>query len=244
MLLWVWMSGTKSFGQQFNYAPNSIYYCQLQGRYDSSLGAGLRRGSDTNGTEWQLAFSPVKHGAVMLNYFDGHHKAIRKQQEEGSSSQSAEIGLGAYETLAHGTASLFIGYGQGSIFSNYSLSRSVALDLQRWFIQPAMIFRNHNFEWGLALRFNRLVYSHAEVDFSISESDLQPLQAIEAQSPFFIPEFGLHAGIVFKPCTLTIDMTSLFYDTNTFNFERLNSAFLLTVDLGFFYQRKKEPKAQ
>ena len=235
---------TRSFSQHYNYAPNSIHYCLLQKKYDGSLSGGFGRGGDANSLEWQGAYSPLEHGAIMVNYFNALRKTVKKQREEGTSSQFAEVGIGAYESAARGTGSLFVGYGQGSIFSNYNLNRTVSFDLQRWFIQPALVFQGHNFEWGLALRFNHLVYSHAEVDFSISESDLRAVQAIEAESPFFVPEFGLHAGMVFHSCTFSLNLTSLFYDVDTFNFARSNNTFLLTVDLDALYHRSKKPKVQ
>ncbi len=235
---------TRSFSQQYNYAPNAIHFCVLEKKHDSSLSGGFGRGGDVNSLELQAACSPVEHGAVMVNYFNARRKAVKTQQAEGTSSQFAEIGIGAYESAARGTGSLFIGYGQGSIFSNYHLNRTVCFDLKRWFIQPALVFQSHNFEWGLALRFTHLIYAHAEVDFSITESDLRSVQAIESDSPFFVPEFGVHAGIVFRPCTFSLNLTNLFYDVNTYNFARINNTFLLTVDLGTIYQKKKKPNVQ
>ena len=109
--------------QHCTYAPNSISFCQLQKKYDSSLGGGIGRTLNSRSIELQAAFSPIKHGAVMVNYFDARRKGVTKQQETDSSSQFAEIGIGAYEATAHGTASIFVGFGQGSVFNNYSFNR-------------------------------------------------------------------------------------------------------------------------
>ena len=230
-----------SFGQHATYAPNSIHFCQLQKKYAATLSGGIGRGNSFSSMEWQAAFSPIRHGAIMINYFDAHRKAVLRQEEEGSSSGFGEIGVGAYETTALGTASLFVGFGLGSVFNNYTFDRAASFDLQRWFIQPSIVRHSKNFEWGVALRFTRLVYSHGIVDYSIAETDLRAVRAIEAKSPFFIPELGLHAGMTFSPFTLSLNLTNVFYAASTYNFERVNSSFLLSLDLGSLYKRK-QPK--
>ena len=229
--------------QFYTYAPNAMQFCQLQKKYDSSLGGGFGRTLRSRSIELQAAFSPIRHGAVMVNYFDARRGAVTRQQEVGSSSHFAEFGIGAYEATAHGTASLFVGYGQGAIFNNYPLNRIASFDFRRWFIQPNIVYQRNRFECGIALRFNRLVYHHAEIDYSINTNDLQRVQAIESRSPFFLPELGLHAGIVFSPCTIMLNVTSLFYGGASFNFERLNHTLLLTLDLDSIYRRKKKPAA-
>ena len=239
-LLFLLPWATSSFAQHANYAPNSIHFCQLQKKYAVTLGGGFGRGSSFASTEWQAAFSPVEHGAIMINYFDAHRSPVQRKEEEGTSSRFGEIGIGAYETTAIGTASIFVGYGQGSIFNNYVLNRAASFNMSRWFIQPAIVRHSSNFEWGIALRFNRLIYSDGEVDYSIADYDLRAVQAIEARSPFFIPELGLHVGLTFSPCTFSMNLTSVFYAANRYNFDRINSSFLLTLDIGRFYQKKQK----
>lgn len=229
--------------QYFNYAPNAIQFCQLKDKYDSSLGVGYGRTLSSRSLEMQVAFSPLRHGAVMVNYMDARRKAVTRQQDIGTSSQFAEIGIGAYESTVHGTASVFVGYGQGTIFTNYQLNRTVSFDFRRWFIQPALVYRRNLFEYGVALRVNHLVYYHAEIDYSISSDELQRIQAIESKTPIFLPELGLHAGIVLAPCTFMLNITNLFYDVSSFNFERMSHTFLLSFNLGSMYKRKKQPNA-
>ncbi len=230
--------------QQFNYAPNAIHFCQVRQKYDSSLGLGYSFGINSRGADWQLAFSPVKNVALMMNYLDASSKQVKKQLIEGSSSRFAEIGVGAYESAGRGVASLFIGYGQGSIFSNYVQRYKASFDLHRWFIQPAMVFESKNFAGGLALRFTRLAYAKAEVDYSLPPEDLRSIQAIEAKSPIFIPEFGMHTAIKAGHCQFSLNVTSLFYDANTYNFQRLTTTLMLTVDVGATYQKEQAPGVQ
>ncbi len=237
------LGAAKNVAQNFNYAPNSIHFCQLQNKYAATLSVGLGQGNNFISREWQAAFSPIEHGAIMINYFDEHKKAVLEREEEGGSSGFGEIGIGAYEHTESGTASIFVGFGKGSIFNNYVLKRATSFDFQRWFVQPTILRYNKNFEWGVALRFNYLAYSHGEVDYSISDYDLRAVKALAAKSPFFLPELGLHAGLNFSLFTGSINLTSLFYAAYTFNFEKVNSSLMFTFNVGKLYQKKKsQPK--
>lgn len=231
---------TNMFAQHYSYAPNSIYFCQLQKKYAATLSGSLSRGNAFSGRELQAAFSPIKHGAILINYLDAQRNAVRRQEDEGTSSRFAEIGIGAYETTNLGTVSIFAGFGKGSIFSNYMLNRVASFDLERWFIQPSILRRSKNFEWGVALRFNRLIYSNGSVDYSIDDYDLRAVRALEERSPFFIPELGLHAGLSFSLFTFSVNLTNVFYAANTYNFERINSSLMLTFDVGNVGKKKKD----
>lgn len=230
---------TNIFAQHYNYAPNSIHFCQLQKKYAATLSGSLSLGNALSGKEVQVAFSPIKHGAILINYFDAQHNAIRRQEDEGTSSRFGEIGIGAYETTDRGTASIFAGVGKGSLFSNYTLNRTASFDLERWFIQPTILRRSRNFEWGVALRFNHLIYSQGKVDYSIDDYDLRAVRALEERSPFFIPELGLHAGLSFSLFTFSVNLTNVFYAANTYNFERINSSLMVTFDVGNIGRKKR-----
>ena len=230
---------TNLSAQYYNYAPNSIYFCQLQKKYAATLSGSLSRGNDFSGKELQVAFSPIKHAAILINYFDAQRDAVRRQEDEGTSSRFGELGVGVYETTDLGTVSIFAGVGKGSVFSNYTLDRAASFDLERWFIQPSILRRNKNFEWGVALRFNRLIYSQGKVDYSIDDYDLRAVRALEERAPFFIPELGLRAGLSFSLFTFSVNLTNVFYTTRTYNFERVNSNLMLTFDVGKIGQKKK-----
>ncbi len=230
---------TNILAQHYNYAPNSIHFCQLQKKYAATLSGSLSRGNAFSGRELQAAFSPIKHGAILINYLDAQRNAVRRQEDEGTSSRFAEIGIGAYETTDLGTVSIFAGFGKGSIFSNYIYNHAASFDMERWFVQPTILRRNKGFEWGIALRFNRLIYSRGRVDYSIEEDDLRAVRALAERSPFFIPELGLHAGLSFSLFTFSVNLTNVFYAARTYNFERVNSSLMLTFDVGNIGQKKK-----
>jgi len=239
------ISARPLLSQQYNYAPNSIHYCQLTKKYDSRLSAGIAvRFNRIGGNEFQGSFAATNHLAVMINYMDATHKNVSRQQQPGTSSRFGEVGIGFYESAQRGKASVFAGYGRGNIFNNYYLNRTASFDFQRWFLQPAIIFGDQDFEWGVALRFTHLLYSSAQVDYGIPESDLRTIKAIDAKAPFFLPEFGLHAAMNFRRGSFILNLTSLFYDARPYNFRRINPTMLFCLDLGTFYQQKKKKAGQ
>jgi hypothetical protein len=77
-----------------------------------------------------------------------------------------------------------------------------------------------------------LNYSKGSVSFSINPSDLSYIQNIEAKNPLLLPELGVQAGIVFKPMYLGLSISSIFPDTNQWDFTRLNAALMLSTTIG------------
>ena len=244
LALTVCLFSRAGFAQQYNYAPNSIHYAHLKNKYDSSIGLGLSKSFNMRAIEIQAAFSPVEHGAVMVNYLGAGRDDVKNQLSKGSSSHFLEFGMGAYEATGRGIASLIVGYGQGSIFNKYENQHRASFHLRRWFIQPSLLFQGRNFECGLALRFNRLVYAGAKVDYAIDQNNLNKIKAIDAKSPFFLPEFGVHMAVVIHAVSVGLNFTSLFFDADSYNFIHLNTDLMLTVNLESFYQHSMKPKVQ
>ncbi|MBN8678881.1 MAG: hypothetical protein J0M29_11700 [Chitinophagales bacterium] len=218
---------TEANGQNFNYAPNSLNIPAIKKRGDLSVGAAW--GHALNSADVQLAYSPFKHLLVTANYFGIHKKSVRKQTDTGTDYYFGEIAAGVYETHKRGTASILAGYGGGRIFSNFELNNSSELNLQRWFIQPGYAYKSDFFQAAVGIRFSRLNYAKGSVSFSIDQVNLRYIQNIEEKNPILLPELGIQAGIVFKPMYLGLAVSSIFPDTNLWDFARLNAALVLST---------------
>ncbi len=226
--------------QYYNYAPNTLNIPCLTKKGDATLGIGLGRGNQFRALELQGVYSPVPHLAVMANYFGARKKAVRTFAEQGTDAYLWELAIGAYEQFSKGSASFFAGYGAGSLFSNYkpaSRDFNSRLAIRRWFLQPGLAYKSPYFHAGLALRLSRLSYTHGDVAYNIEPPYLAYIQAVEKETPLFLPELGIQAGIRLKPITLSVNLTSIFPDTDSFNFTRLNMNLTLSVDFGL---RKKQ----
>ncbi|MBC7773907.1 MAG: hypothetical protein H7246_00605 [Phycisphaerae bacterium] len=223
-------SGGKS--QTYNYALNSLNIPCLTQKGDASLGIGWSRGIAFQALELRGAYSPMPHLAIMANYFGAREKSVRQKLENGTDFYLWEAAVGAYEKMPRGSASLFAGFGSGSLFSNYGLDRTAAFDIQRFFLQPGLSYRSNHFQAGLALRLSRLFYSHGVISYAIEPADIQYIQNVEKNSPIFLPELGMQAGIRLKPVTINLSISSIFPSTSDWNFIRLNSSLSVMVDFG------------
>ena len=229
--------------QYYNYAPNTLNIPCFAQKGDAGITIGWGRGDAFQALELQGVYSPLPHLAVMANYFSARISAVRTFADQGTDSYFWEAGLGAYEQMPKGSASLFAGYGAGSLFSNYQPGANdlnSTLGLRRWFLQPGLAYRSNFFQAALALRLSRLDYSRGEVSFSIESPYLDYIRNVENDAPFFLPELGLQAGIRIKPITVSLSITSVFPNTDNLNFARLNAN--LSVGIGFSTGRKKGDK--
>ncbi len=233
----------ETFGQEhYYYTPNTVNIPVLFQKKDGSAGVGMGWGSDYLALEVQGVYSPVKYGAIMLNYFDTGSKGVRQDEELGTSFRFLEIGLGAYRALERGSASIFAGLGQGSLYNYYGAENYSQFTLRRYFVQPAVAYSDKYFHCGLALRLSRLSYPKGESSFDIDENELASIRKIEEESPFFLPELGISGGIRFPPCVFSVNLTSVFPDAEGLNFARFNSNVTLTFDFGEMKKMKKGGK--
>ncbi len=229
LLLYCWICTSLS-GQNYNYAPNSLNIPTIRKRGEVSMGLGY--GHATNSLDVQLAYSPFKQVLILGNYFHARNKEVRQQTMNGTDYYFGEAAIGFYETYKKGVGSITAGWGNGNLFSNYEMNNSAELSIQRWFVQPGFAYQSEFFHAAVALRFSRLNYTKANVSFSINPSDLAHIQNIEAKNPILLPELGIQAGIVFKPVYLGLSISSIFPDTNLWDFTRLNAALMLSTTFG------------
>jgi len=228
-------------GQTYNYVPNALHIPFLTKKQDASLGIGWGRGNNFSAVELQAAYSPLPHVAIMANYFGALDKNVRKRLENGTNFAFGEAAVGVYEHFPKGAASLFAGYGAGKLYSHYGFERTADFNLNRWFIQPGLSYQSDYFFAGLALRLSYLDYSRGIVSFSIEEQDLRYIQNIEKEGPMFLPEIGLQCGLNIKPAIIGIRLASIFPNTDSWNFSRLNIGVSIAVSIQS--GSKKEPAA-
>lgn len=226
--------------QHFYYAPNAAHIPTLADRNDASLSIGVGRGSGYRALETQVAYSPIRHVGIMFNYLGAGSKDVEKQVEVGGLQRFAEGGVGMYQHAEKGTASLFVGYGQGYVHNYYGQERYSRFQITRMFVQPSLMYHDKYFRGGLAFRFNHLIYTEGETAFNIEEQELQAIRTIEERSPFFLPELGVQVGMEFSPFSLNLSLTNIFPKTYNMNFARFNSHFSLTFNLGKAVSKKKK----
>jgi hypothetical protein len=176
----------------------------------------------------------------MVNYFMTGGGDIRKNVEQGTRFTFGEVGLGAYSSLERGSASIFAGMGEGQLYNHYGAGNFSNFHIRRWFVQPALAYRDRFFQGGLALRLSRLIYTNGETSFDIDEDDLAAIRKIEEQTPLFLPELGLSASVGFSPFVLSVSLTSVFPDVEGFNFSRFNTNLMLSLDFGQLARRQKK----
>lgn len=221
--------GIKS--QTYNYVPNALHIPFLAKKQDAALGIGWGRGDVFSAVELQAVYSPLPNLAVMANYFGALDKNVRKRLESGTSYAFWEAAAGVYEHFPKGAASLFAGYGAGNLYSHYGLDRTADFNLNRWFVQPGLSYQNEHFYAGLALRLSYLDYRRGIISYSIVEQDLQYIQNIEKDGPMFLPEIGMQGGIHLSPVIIGIRLASIFPNTNSWDFSRLNIGVSLAVNI-------------
>ncbi|MBV6442142.1 MAG: hypothetical protein DYG98_01640 [Haliscomenobacteraceae bacterium CHB4] len=225
--------------QHYYYTPNSIHIPVLKEKGDAAAGIGMGWGNDYFAPEGQVVYSPVQHGAVMVNGFLAGNPGVRDDTEIGASFRFVELGVGAYQALERGSASVFAGVGQGNLYNYYGNDNFSSFRVRRYFVQPGLMYEDKYFRCGLALRLTRISYPKGESSFDINENELAAIRKIEEDAPFFMPELGLSGGIEITPCVLSVNITSVFPDAPGLNFSRFNMNLTLSFDFGKMKKMKK-----
>ncbi len=230
---WILPSSVYSQYGQYNYAPNTINIPSIRKAGDASFSVMTGIGENFRALELQAVYSPVRHLGIMVNYFGAPKPSVRNLERTGTNFFLVEAGIGAYEKYKKGTASLFVGYGGGDLYSYYGVEdHTASFKLQRLFIQSGFSYQDNRFYSGVAIRCAYLRYRSAEVNYNLDETYLRHILNIEKDGPLFLPELGLQGGLFFKPFRVGISLTSIFPETADWDFVRLNAAVVLSVHLG------------
>lgn len=228
--------------QHYHYVPNALNIPNLSKKNDLEVMLGWSRGLNFQALELQGTYSIHRHIALVANYFGARNKRVQRETEVGTDYFFWEAGVGAFEPLPKGAASLFAGYGNGDLLNNYGPLLNAKLKLQRWFIQPGLNYQSEHFRAALALRLSRLNYRRGVVAFSIEPGDLQYIQNIEAEAPLFLPEIGLQAGLVVRFITVNFGVVAIFPGTDRYNFARVGTTMSLVADFGAMKKGKATKK--
>ncbi|MDO8366125.1 MAG: hypothetical protein Q7T20_04945 [Saprospiraceae bacterium] len=197
---------------QYHYSPNFV-----QTPYGVKKGSGQVNASvggspvALNG-DFHASYSPIKHGTVMLNYFRTRSSFEDTNFFTGptythtSKGYLLEAAAGGYMPIAFGTGAMYVGWGQGKMRNDYGIERIADLRLQRFFVQPTFTFKNDWFRLGMGLRLVRLNFPSGSIDYRIEPADIEIIQRLERESPFWFPEFGGNIGVHFKPFTISASL--------------------------------------
>lgn len=226
-------------GQHFYYTPNTVAIPVLVQKQDFGVSAGTAWGNGYDALELQGVYSPISHGAIMLNGFMSRSNEVRSNRKEGAGYRFFELGIGAYHALERGSASIFAGVGQGNLYNYYGNDNFSDFRVRRYFVQPGLAYEDAYFRCGLALRFSRLSYPKGQSSFDIDAQELDAIRKIEEDSPFFLPELGLNGGIVLSPFVLAVNLSTVFPDVPGLNFSRFNMSLMLTFELGKVERKQK-----
>jgi hypothetical protein len=153
-----------------------------------------------------------------------------------------ELAVGAYQALERGSASVFAGVGQGRLYNSYMGDNFSRFTVRRYFVQPALAYRDKSVQMGVALRLSRLSYPKGESSFDIEQNELDAIRKIEKEAPFFVPELGLSGGIAFSPFAVLLNITSVFPEMAGLHFSRFNGNLMLTFDFGEATKKYKAGK--
>jgi len=223
---------------QHHYSPNFIHTPYIEQKGDGMVTAAASGFTTGINGDFHASYSPSQNISVMLNYF-----RVKSSYEEvnffGSPNyretlrgQLLEGAIGAYKSVSFGTGALYAGWGLGQMQNDYGLERLADLRLRRFFIQPTFTFKNNWLRLGMAMRLVRLHYPKADVDFRIDQSDIEILQRLEQNSPFWLPEIGGTLGVHFKPVVVSVhSVLVLSPDAYRYNFDRTNLGVGLSLEL-------------
>ena len=188
----------------YYYAPNSLQTPFLQNRHDTRLSFGAVSGDEFSGLEAHAVYSPVKYGAVMVNYFRVHSSKTSDTEADWGKGHLAEMARGAYYPLGkHISFSFFTGLGKGRVLNSYESGTS-DMRFRRLFLQPSISFQYKMVRAGLSWRMVRLEYVQGYIDYGIGEPHLGTIARIERNSPLWMPEAGFNFGFGTRPLWLNL----------------------------------------
>ena len=199
VLVWIGLLLGSSCSHYY-YAPNTLQTPFLQQQHDSRVSVGVITGDELSGFELHGAYSPLKYGAIMVNYFDVRSdESNTGTPDEWGKGHQLEFALGGYYPIGKYTSlSLFGGWGTGRALNSFGPNVLADLRFQKRFLQPTFTVQGKWFRFGTALRFNQLEYKRGDIDFEIDQNELATIQNIEQASPIYIPETGFSVGFGHK----------------------------------------------
>ncbi len=224
----------------YYYAPNTVQTPILQQRHDAEVSLGVARGQNLQGYELQGVYSPVKHGAVMFNYFQAQGRNRDSGGFNWGKGRLTEFGLGGYLPTKKGSAALFAGWGQGFVENHYLDEGNSILHFDRIFFQPTIATQGKFFRFGAGLRIVQVRFGKGQITHLSDTRELYNLQQIEVRSPLVFPEIALNGGLWIGPMTMGISATLVNSNRATIqNFSKSNISFRTTIALQSLWRKPK-----
>jgi len=230
---------------QYHYSPNFVQTPYLDKKGDAIITASVSGSPISINGDFHVSYSPIKHGTVMLNYFRNRSSFENPNFFGGPTliqsarGQLIEGAIGSYKTFGFGTGAVYAGYGRGKMRNDYGVQRIANLRLQRIFIQPTFTFKNDWFRFGVGMRVVRLNYPSGNIDYRIEPQDIEVIQRLERESPFWFPEFGGNIGIHFKPVTFSANLVIVASRRATdYGFDGSNMGVGISVELADLFKKK------
>ncbi len=194
------------------YAPNSIQIPHLKNQHDAMISGGIGFGPEYSAWEAQAVYSPIKHGAVMVNYFTASSDRDKINDATGLSEWGkgnfVEVGLGGYQSLNQNSVlSIFGGVGKGNSYNFFGAERFADLNFRRLFFQTGLSTQYKFLHLGLGLRLCHLQFTNGLVDYKIDEIDRQIIERIREDSPMWLPEYAFQFGWRIGPVLLNNTLT-------------------------------------
>ncbi|MGI9158621.1 MAG: hypothetical protein ACR2K1_02590 [Saprospiraceae bacterium] len=147
------------------------------------------------------AGSPAPYTALAIRHFRLRGKEVvpgfLEEYRVGGARYTEAMGGAYYPLSERNTASLYLGYGQGRVSNEYSEAVLASLQYRRMFIQPGIYTQGRRIALRYSLRLIRLQHITGEIDARIPATDLQVIQQIEQNTPYWIVESGFSAGLRF-----------------------------------------------
>jgi hypothetical protein len=234
---------------QYHYSPNLIQTPYIDQKDDLEVSAALLGGSKAVNMDFRLAYSPMKHATVMLNYFRFNTSYENSNffggptYKQFTKGQFLEAAVGTYTRMGFGSGSVYLGWGRGSTRNDFGIERISELQVHRVFIQPTYTFQNDWFRIGMGVRVVRLSFPSGQIDYRIEPNDIRIIERLERESPFWIPEFGGNMGVHFKPFTFYASMVLVpTRDTYETGFDNSNIGVGITVELQDIFKRGVKTK--
>ena len=240
VLVWIGLLLGSSCSHYY-YAPNTLQTPFLQQQHDSRVSVGVITGDELSGFELHGAYSPLKYGAIMVNYFDVRSdESNTGTPDEWGKGHQLEFALGGYYPIGKYTSlSLFGGWGTGRALNSFGPNVLADLRFQKRFLQPTFTVQTKLFRLGMALRFNQLEYKRGDINLGISRSELAIIYNLKQASLIFFPETGLSLGLGSKAFWVDVHLNICnSRRLNELHFMPITTSATITLELDKFWRKK------
>ncbi len=233
--------------RHYHYSPNFVHTPYIEKKGDGVVAATFGANPVTLNGDFHASYSPIKHGAVMLNYFRTRSSFEEPNflgqpvYQESTEGYFLEAAAGGYWPFEFGTVAMYVGWGQGQMRNDYGIARISDLRLQRFFVQPTLTYKNDWFRLGLGLRLVQLSFPSGTIDYRIEPEDIEVIKRLEKDSPFWFPELGGNLGLHFKPVTISAHLVLAALRPSTdYGFDGINIGLGISLELQELFKKREK----